>query len=986
MTKHFGLLLLLLFCYKTCLVASSDFSNREILHLQNGNFLAHSSFDKSNWVDSVYAALTPEQRIAQLFMVATRSDIESKYDKKITNLISKYNIGGLIFMQGKTTKQAQMCNKYQSLAKTPLLIAMDAEWGLRMRLSDGMRFPYQMTLGALQNDSLIEEMGKAIAEQMRSLGVQVSFSPVADINNNPKNPVIGFRSFGENKEAVAQKAIRYMKGLQNTGVLACAKHFPGHGDTDTDSHLDLPIIQANKNRLDSLELHPFKKMIEAGVASMMTAHLYIPSLDNTKNQASTLSPKIVQNLLREELKFDGLIFTDALNMKGVAKFYEPGEVEVKALLAGNDVLLFSEDVPLAIQQIKKAIKKKKITWKEIEYHVKKILKAKKWAGLNKWKKIDLERLNKDLNQNKHQAIIEDIYENAMTLVRNNENKIPLKFNSKEKYDCFLVGGDKNNSFIKNLSFYEKVSAKKIAWEANSKDLKSLKEKLLNAKNPIVTIHLPNPYAHKNFGVKMPIVEFLKDVNYRNPLTIVVFGNPYALKYFDFASTLICAYQDEKLAQQAAAAALVGAIAFKGKLPVSVKNEMKYGLGIETKTKNILKFALPESVGFPSEKIEKIDSIAQKAVLEEATPGCQILAIVGNEIIYNKNFGHFTYDKKSKITDKSLYDIASVTKIAASALSLMKLYEEGKINLDSPIVHYLPELKNTNKANLSIREMMTHQAGLQAWIPFYLETLDKNGNWDKEFYQVKKSKEFSIQVADNLFMKNTYVDSIYQRIAYSEIKNYGEYLYSDLGYFYIKKIIEKVAQKPLNEYVEENFYQKMNLKHMTYLPLEKFKKSQIVPTEADLYFRGKLIQGHVHDPATAMLGGVGGHAGLFSNALDLGKLMYCYKEGGSYGETQFLKPETISEFTTQQFIGNRRGICFDKQEPDTSKASPTCESATLMAFGHSGFTGCYTWADPDYDLIYVFLSNRIHPDAANRKLIQMNIRTEILEILYQGLKE
>jgi len=435
------------------------------------------------WVDSVFDSMSEEERLGQLFMVAAYSNRDEKHSEELEKLIREYNIGGLIFFQGGPVRQAILTNRYQAKAKVPLLIAIDGEWGLKMRLDSTMAFPKQMTLGAVQDDAYIYAMGKEVARQCKRLGIHVNFAPVIDVNSNPANPVIGVRSFGEDKFKVAEKGIAYMKGMQDNGVIACAKHFPGHGDTETDSHLTLPVITHTKERLNDVELYPFRELIKDSVFSIMVAHMHVPAYDSTTNMATTLSKSVVTDLLKNELQFKGLIFTDALNMKGVSSFFKPGEVDVLALLAGNDVLLYAEDVPTAIRKIHKAIKENKITWAEVDERVKKILTAKFWAGLDSLKPIELHNLYEDLNSSEAKALRQDIYEKALTIVRNDDNLIPIRILDTTTFASITIGvPSQGSNFQHTLDLYAPFTHFTLHKNAGEAETSELEEKLRNGSN------------------------------------------------------------------------------------------------------------------------------------------------------------------------------------------------------------------------------------------------------------------------------------------------------------------------------------------------------------------------------------------------------------------------------------------------------------------------------------------------------------------------
>jgi beta-glucosidase-like glycosyl hydrolase/CubicO group peptidase (beta-lactamase class C family) len=940
----------------------------------------------NKWADSVFEKLTAEERIAQLFMVAAYSNKDNKHVKEIKKLIVDYKIGGLIFFQGGPMRQAKLTNTYQSLSKVPLFISIDAEWGLAMRLDSTTQFPHQMTLGAIQNDSLIYEMGTEIARQCKRLGIHINFAPVADVNNNPMNPVISNRSFGEDKYNVTRKALMYMKGLQDNGVLANAKHFPGHGDTDSDSHKTLPTVNSSLARLDSVELYPFKELISQGLGSMMVAHLFIPAIDTTPNQASTLTKSIVTGLLKEKLNFKGLIFTDALNMKGVSKFYQPGEVDAKALVAGNDVLLFAEDVPTAIKQIQAAIERGEITQEEIDKRCKKILLAKQWAKVNQYKKIDTKNLFAELNTVKAEVINRKLTEASLTLLKNENNIIPLQQLDNIKIASLSLGSKELNMFQKTLSNYCTIKHFGIDKDASKNTFDSVLTKLKDFDLVLVYLNNTCNKPAKNFGLNSAITGMLNSVIKQNKTIVTVPENPYILGKLDslpFADAILMSYENNEYSASYSAQLIFGGTSAPGKLPITA-GSFNVGTGIVTPIVRF-KYTIPEELNIHSSALLKIDSIALKGIKEKAYPGCQIMVVKNNTVIYQKSFGYHTYENETAVNNNDLYDLASITKVAATTISIMKLVDDKKLKLNDSLSVYLPELRGTNKGGIIIREMLTHQAGLKAWLPFWQNTMEKN-EYKSGIYNNVRSNEFPKRVAEKLYISKTYEDSIYKQIIKSPLTEKGKYVYSDLGYYFLNRIIEQKTFVPEDRYVLKYFYSPLGLQTMGYKPLNKFDIKRIVPTENDTKFRKQLIHGDVHDPGAAMFGGVGGHAGLFSDANDLAIIMQMVMNYGTYGGKRYIDSSTVKEFTKCQYCkDNRRALGFDKPEMNPTKESPVCKAASYLSFGHSGFTGTLAWADPANQLVYIFLSNRINPNADDNKLTKMGIRTRIQEVIYEAVK-
>ncbi len=938
------------------------------------------------WVDSVFNSLTPQQRLAQLFMVAAYSNKDAKHVAELDTLVNRYGIGGLIYFQGGPLRQAHQCNYLQSRAKVPMLIAMDAEWGLGMRLDSTISYPRQMAMGAMQDDRLVERFGEEVARQMKRMGMHVNFAPDIDVNSNPANPVIGTRSFGEDKDNVARKGIAYSNGMQKHRVLACAKHFPGHGDTDTDSHHTLPVIRHDYARIDQLELYPFKRLFDSGVGSVMVAHLSIPALDTTKNRASTLSPAIVTGLLRDTLGFEGIAFTDALNMKGVSSFYKPGEVDLLALLAGNDVLLFAENVPKAMEMITAAMAEGRISQDEIDARCRKLLHLKAWAGLDRYRPIEVKNLYEDLNDGRAKALMNELVASSLTLLRNEKNLLPLKGLDQMRIASLVIGDAGGSVFQRTLSRYAPVEH--FALQKNFTDSVALAmlEALKQYDRVIISLHGLTTKRADTFGVTTAMLNYLNALADSVSTIVNVFGNPYALSVMpglERMDAVLLSYERTEVSQRQAAQAIFGGVGLSGRLPVTANRHFALGTGVSTE-KIRVGYGEPEQADIDSKKLKDIEAIVNRAIAEKAMPGAQVLVARNGMVVYEKMFGNHTYEGKRAVEWNDVYDIASITKIASSLASFMTLVDKQKVDVDDKVSMHLKHLKFTNKKDIIFRDMLAHYARLQAWVPFYQKTLTM-GQPDPRYYSTTVTEAFPLRVAEQLYMRKDYPDTVRKMIDDTELRPKKEYKYSDLGYFYLRDVVEQKTGMGLDAYVDRTFYRRMGLQLLGYHPRSRVPLDRIVPTEYDMTFRKQLIQGDVHDQAAAIFGGVGGHAGLFSNANDLAVMMQMFLNKGEYGGDRFISTETVDEFIRCQFCkeGNRRGIGFDKPEAD-GKGGPTCECVSYLSFGHTGFTGTMAWADPDNGLVYIFLSNRVYPDADNNKLLQMNVRTDVQQAIYDAI--
>lgn len=966
--RHIFIIICGLFCYS-------------VLSAQNP-LVTSDSLGQQAWVNSQYAQMSLDEKLGQLFMVSVASNQSKQTTDKIKNLIVQEHLGGVIFSKGGPVRQAKLTNNYQAVSKIPLLIGMDAEWGLSMRLDSTYAFPWNMTLGAIQDSSIVERVGYQIGKHAKRLGVHINFAPDLDINTNPKNPIIGNRSFGENRDNVVQKGIAFIKGMERAGVLANGKHFPGHGDTEVDSHHNLPIIPFSRKRLDSLELYPFKKLIGSGLSSIMVAHLEVPALEMKKELPSSISEQIITGILKEELGYNGLIFTDALNMKGVSTTGKEGSVELAAFMAGNDMLLMPENIVSAKEKLTKAYEKGKLTEDRLAYSVKKILMAKYKAGLHHYKPIKLENLYNDLNGLEDDIVYEQAIENAITVVKNKLDLLSIKNLDNKKIAYVKMGNSDNDAFVQGLKNYAEVTV------IEASDITTLKTRLKEFNLIIVGHHMNNESPWKSYKFSNSELEWLQEIaNERTSnLILCVFAKPYALSDIDSFNNIdavVMAYQNSDIAQEKTAEILFGAVGATGKLPVTAHEEFPVHTGVEVKSLSRLGYSIPERVGMSSQGLKRIDELMHDGLDSLMFPGAQVLVARKGKVIYQKGFGKPTYDSKENITNDYIYDLASLTKILATLPMVMKMEEEGRIGLNNTFEELVPNYSNTEIKNVTVLKALSHYGRLPAWIPFYIRTLDENKKPSNEFYRNSPLPGFSTKVYDNLYLTDAYQDSIYNRIGRQDLKS-NRYRYSDVPYYVMKKVIEDSYGQRLDHLSNKFLYQRIGANHTTYNPLEKFDKNSIVPSEEDDYYRYGTVQGYVHDMGAAMQAGVGGHAGLFSNANDIAKIMQMYLQDGYYGGTKFFDSRTVKKFNTCYFCENnvRRGVGFDK--PQLQHSGPTCGCVSRKSFGHSGFTGTYTWADPEEEIVYVFLSNRTYPSASNTLLVKSGLRTRIQQAIYDSI--
>ena len=924
------------------------------------------------WAIEKLDSLSLEEKIAQSFMVAVTPNKGESHLQEIDSIITTHKIGGVIMFQGDRQNTTAAISRLQSKSEIPLLVGMDAEWGSSMRLWKEKKYPFQLTMGVADDVESTEIIAKAIGKELRDLGIHMNFSPVVDVNSNPNNPVIGFRSFGESASLVAKHSRAMILGMESYNVLTCMKHFPGHGDTDVDSHKDLPTINKTKKELRLIDWAPYRMGRLSGASAVMMAHLNVPALDSSGTPTS-LSRTVINDVLRGELKFSGLIISDALNMKAVSDRYGKVEVVKKAYLAGNDILLYPESIGKAIAAIKSAILSGEISIEEVNDKCLRILRAKYYA-----QQVEKDFLEVD------QELLEfaelSIYEKALTVIKN-DSAIPIR--GAQGKNLTLNIGVKAEGFAERVGSYAKTD--ELNAFTGIEAITRYGDLWTNYDNIFVNLLTSSVLPSNDYNYPQGWRELLEALPEKANVIVTLFGNPYVVKNrFDFenADGVVLAFENQPKSQERAAQLIFGGFQSQSTLPITLSVDYQEGFAAETPEASRLKYTVPLDVGVRSEELHKIDSLAENGIIEAAYPGCQIVVAKDGKVFYQRSFGYQTYDSILPVTDETIYDIASITKIVSSTLSLMHLQDQSLFSLDKRLGEYLPELTGGSAyRTILLRDMMAHQARLSPWIPFYTKTL-VGGKPDSTLYSTEPNDSMNLQVVDNLYLLNSYEDKIYQQILNTPLRRYKKYKYSDLGYYFVKKIIEEQSNVSLDKYVMENFYAPMGLTTMGYHPLKRFDITRIAPTEVDNYYRHQTVHGYVHDMGAAMTNGVGGHAGVFSNALDLAALMQMFLNKGVYGGERYLSEQVVEEYTSCQFCpSNRRGAGFDKPVT-TLEGGPTCDKVSLSSYGHSGFTGTQTWADPEHGINYVFISNRVYPDGENWKIVRMDIRTNIQSAIYE----
>ncbi len=950
------------------------------------------------WVDDQLSDMSLKEKIGQLF-IHTVAPLNTQRNKNnIQAAIKEYKVGGLLFSGGQLSSQILLTNYAQSLAEVPLFITFDGEWGLAMRLKGTPRFPRNRILGCIQDNELLYEYGKEVARQCKEIGVQINFAPVADVDINPRNPVINTRSFGGDPKNVAQKVIAYARGLEDGGVLSVSKHFPGHGDTEVDSHKALPVLNFDRARLDSVELYPFREAIKAGLGGMMVGHLEVPELGR---HPASISSHVIYNLLCQELGFQGLVFTDALEMKGIS---QNQNICAQALIAGNDLLLAPRNLKRELDGVLEAVKSGKLSEELITEKCRKVLTYKYALGLKDKPRIQLSGLDKRLNRPETKELILRLQKAAVTVAANEGGILPL--DSKMKGTVVLNIGKTAGS---GLPFYNRlqnaVPLSRIV--ANPDSMEAIRQQLSGSQRAIVVI-TSNDYKKyrtmlESLPADLPVIYV-----YLMPLKSMLDME----EYWKNAAAVVLGHTDEPVIQERVADVLVGKAVADGRLSVGVADLFKPGDGV-TMAPEVPRTYKPEDYGMDSRVLKKIDEIALEGIRAKAYPGCQILILKDGKPVYDKSFGTFTYESSRKVEKDDLYDLASLTKTTATLLAVMKLYDEGKFGLTDRISRYVPALKGTDKERVTIEELLLHQSGIPAFWPFYKEAIDKD-SYKGAFYKAKPdanhhmridtrlyaidhfgykkelmansfSADYPLQVADSMFLHRSFRDSILTKIGRVPLKSRG-YRYSCLNFMLLKEMVENISKMPMNLFLEKEFYKPMGMNRTAYLPLRQFKKEEIIPTvKADYLRKGGMLQGYVHDESAAFMGGVSGNAGLFSTAGDVANVYQMLIDGGVYKGKRYLSKETCHLFLTHTSKISRRGLGFDKPDMKNRAKSPCAEEAPEEVVGHTGFTGTCAWADPKNHLVFVFLSNRIYPRPFDHKqLMRLNIRPRMQQVMYQAL--
>lgn len=957
------------------------------------------------WADSVFNSLSREQQVAQLMFpkfIPTRGDVSRA---TLKYWVQDLGVGGLLFTEGSLSEFAEMTNYAQSLARVPLMMTFDGEWGLEMRIENTPRFPLNMTLGAVRKPGLMYTYGREVARQCRLAGVQVNFAPSVDVNSNPRNPVIGTRAFGDDPQAVGRAAVAYSLGLEDGGVLSVAKHFPGHGDTDVDSHKALPVVTHSRQRLDSVDLEPFRQYIEARCGGVMVGHISVPALDPSGRPAS-LSKTISTDLLRGELGFAGLLFTDALEMGG-AQTGDGVSRALAALKAGADVLLCSRRPADDIRNIIAAIDKGEISPDIVADRCKRILEWKYILGLDK-RPADMDedssRLMRAIDTPGSRDLIRRLTEASITVAKNEGDMLPIGRLQDGPIALVTLGAGAATDFSAMCSKYSEVDCFHLQGSPTAEQLRRIRAN----RAIVVAVFTDAPWARDVYN-RLSAGE-------HSPLAGVFFLSPYKVQKFRASyggsQAIMLAYENTPAARKAAAQALFGGIEVDGQLPVEMPGLGHAGQGLKI-AKCRLGYGSPLQAGLDPALTDSLDNLVKKAISDGAFPGAQLLVARHGVVVHDKSYGHISANGPA-VTDATIYDLASVSKAIGTLPGIMKAYDLGLVSLDDSLANLIPEITDPGKRPVTVRQLLFHETGMPASLNVYDAVIDPTSYSGKLFTARPDAKHtirigrktyghrdarlrfdltrarpregWDLEAAQGIYLHSQTRDSIMRRIYDIPLRSSRAYNYSCLNFCLLMDAEQRLTGQSHDKWVHDSIFAPLGAASLTYRPArEGVDLNNIAPTEKDPFLRRQLVHGYVHDELAAFSGGVQGNAGLFGNANDIAKVCQMWLDKGTYGDARILSEPTVRTFTTTKSPTCRRGLGFDKPDKENPDNSPTCEEASAEVFGHLGFTGTVFWVDPKEDLIFVFLCNRVYPTRENSAFSASNIRPELFRQVYRSIR-
>ena len=934
------------------------------------------------WVEETLASMSLRQQVAQLiiqWLPGSYASTNSSEFKEWADWIEHDQIGGIYLSIGLPHSYAAKINELQALSEIPLLVTSDFEnGGPGMRINHsyalptllsqggGTSFPPTMALGAIGDANIVREFARITATEAKALGVNLNFSPVLDVNNNPENPVINTRSFGENPSEVARLGQAYIEGAHSGGLLVTAKHFPGHGDTDTDSHIGLPVINSGLDQLRNLELIPFQRAIDTGVDAVMTAHIAM-SDDESISTPATLSPRLMGELLREEMGFDGLLVTDALTMGALTNEYETGELAVLAIEAGNDVLLMPRDIGRTIEAVQAAVETGRITPGRIKSSARRILETKARIGLHKDKMVDLNAVDEIVGRQEHLDFAALTAERSLTLLRDRDQVIPI--NSDKTPNVFSLTYAREEHLVAGREFdaglrskVRRLVTRRVGPNTSVQEYETLLATASNSDLVLVNIFLPPVSGLGDIGVSEELRNFITTQNGSTPMMITSFGNPYLLQELSDSPGYLLAWGGHEVSQTAVVRGLFGDIGLTGKLPISIPPFYSLGDGLERLAKGMNQDASfaeihPEEVGMSRDGLRVLDQIIVQSIADGATPGAALAIARKGKLVRLRGYGNLDWDDSSaEVKPSSIYDLASLTKVIGTTTAVMLLIDEGHLHLDDPVMNYLSwwAREGSSKSEVTIGQLLLHRAGLPPFRTFYKE--------------MEGEAAYKDAISD--------LDLDYEPGSAT--------VYSDIGLMTLAFVVEKIAGNPFEDFVKHNIWDKLGMRDTGFNPSADLIH-RIAPTEIDTVFRHMHVHGEVHDENAYALGGVAGHAGLFSTVFDLtlfgqmllngGLLEGCLSKGMI--ETEICAPgisenvrivsERLAEMFTNRFDDSAsRALGWDTP----SGRSSAGDYFTSLAFGHTGYTGTSIWLDPELEMLVVLLTNRVNPTRENQKHVAL----------------
>ncbi len=910
------------------------------------------------WAERQLRQMSLDEKIAQLFIIRLNGrfqNAQSPSYQQTVSLVEEFGAGGMMFGPGTPMTQVAMANDLQRKAEVPLLVSQDTEWGVGMRIDEATSFPPAMALGAARDASLSYRVGHATAQEARALGVHQLYAPVADVNNNPNNPIINVRSFGEKPELVGTLASAFARGAREGGTLATVKHFPGHGDTDVDSHRNLPVLRFDRARLDSLELVPFRQVLDDGIASVMTGHLALPSLEPNASLPASLSRNVTTDLLRTELGFDGLVVTDALNMNAVRREFGAGETAVRVLEAGADLILMSTNPRVAHDAIRRAVDRGRLTPAEIDESVRRLLEAKQELGLHEKRRMSSDTTRHRVGRRSHEVLSETVARQSLTLLANKGNLLPLT--PPDEHSALIVKLSDSESpsvgepFVEALSDYPaigRIDVRRLDPRSDAEDVHNHLQAAQGYDVVIVPSYLRVRAWSGSIGFKDLHREFLERIIANGPPTILTaFGNPYAPSGLNpQPDAVLAAYGSGAASQKAAAQALVGAAGTPGRLPVNIPDLAEMGTGNTLVTVSP-RFGHPEEVGMDGQRLARVDSILRNGIRERAFPGAAVAVGRGDVITKLDGHGYYTYEHKKRVQTSSQYDLASLTKVVATTTAVMLLVEEGRLELDAPVSRYLPRFAQHGKDAVTVRQLLAHSSGLKPYLG-----PDERGPTPGALLDTLMAQSLSYPPGTTS-------------------------TYSGLNFIALTRIVETVTNTSFDVFCRTRIFEPLDMNQTRFYDTSR-RANWVVPTTDTA---GSTYRGSVHDPMARVMDGVAGNAGLFSTARDLSRFAYMLTHGGRIDGKQFLKPETIKQFITKADVpGSTRALGWDTKSEEGYSSAGNFLSAS--SFGHTGYTGTSLWIDPTEELFVLLLTNRVYPDDTSEQIQQ--IRPKVANEVYKSI--